>query len=752
MSQHQLYYQTPARCWDEALPIGNGRLGAMIFGRTDEELIELNEDTLWSGYPCRSFAENYFDDLQHARRLLAKEERSQADRWISGHMLKSHSQGYLPAGQLKLTFHSPEYSGYQRKLNLKEAIHSTVAGTNLCECFASYPHQVIALRYQGAGFTLSLDSPLEHDTGREENDLFLNCCCPVHARYNELKQQNDSGRSGIRCQIRARLVAPTRSLHRAENSLIFKGGEAVILVAIRTSFIDWKTMPEASDYPNCCKSDLDRAAAIPFDKLRSDHLADHQALYLRSELELPETAEDTLPTNDRLKRCTSSFAPALAALLYHFGRYLLIASSRPGTQPANLQGIWNPHMLPPWGSNYTTNINLEMNYWPAEGANLTECAEPLFRFIRECAEAGQNTARDYYHATGWCMHHGSDLWRYTAPGRGQARWGFWPVCGLWLCRHIFEHYQYTLDTNFLREHYKILRGAVEFLLDFMILNEKKEYITSPATSPENGYIDPVSGEITCVCGNGSAMDLELAQEALEHFLETIHILALHEPLAERANEALLRLRPLGTGSEGQLLEYDTDYEESEITHRHLSHLYGIFPGELFTPERNPELYKASEISLIRRKDHSTGWAMGWRLALWARFGNATKAQVMLKEFLTLVDPQEELNYNAGGIYPNLFSAHPPFQIDANFGVIAGILEMLIQSHRKTPEGMMILELLPALPPDWYNGKLFGVRCRNGLTVNFSWMDRKIVSLGIAAEQPVTIQLVTPEGTKFMQIT
>lgn len=745
MSQHSLWYKSPARCWDEALPIGNGRIGAMVFGRTDEETVELNEDTLWGGYPRRDYPENYFANLLQARRLLEEGKLAEADGFISREMLRFDSAGYLPAGRLKLKFHSPEQADYRRCLDLRAALLSVASRGESCEWLASHPHQVIAMRYRGAGFALTLDSPLEHDCGIEGRDLLLNGRCPVFARRTEIRQGDELRECGIRFQIRVRIAAEPGTVRGEGDGLVFSGGEATVLLAIRTSFLDWKSMPDAADYPEQCRADLDRAEKLSFEELRRIHAADHQSFYLRSALELPEQAEDRLPTDERLARCREGFTPALAALLYQFGRYLLIASSRPGTQPANLQGIWNPLPLPPWGSNYTTNINLEMNYWPVEGANLAECAEPLFRFTRECAESGRETARTLYHASGWCLHHNSDLWRYTGPASGQARWGFWPVAGLWLCRHIFEHYEYGRDAEFLREYYPVLRGAAEFLLDFLVRTDAGEYVTSPSTSPENGFLDPATGKAVCVCGGGSAMDLELARESLEHFLEAGRILGVDEPLSSRAQEVLRRLRPLGTGSEGELLEYDADYREAEINHRHLSHLYGAYPGELFTPERNPELFRAAETSLVRRGDHSTGWAMGWRLALWARFRNSGKTKTMLKEFLTPIDPTKEINYRAGGIYPNLFSAHPPFQIDANFGVVAGILEMLVQSHRKAGDGKRLIELLPAIPDDWSEGAVSGVRCRNGVTLSFAWKGRTVTALEIHPELPEDCRIVAPPG-------
>jgi len=750
MSQHALFYRRPARSWDEALPVGNGRLGAMIFGGVGEEIIELNEDTLWSGYPQKREDEDFYQNLERVKQLLAAEDRVGADEFIGQNMLKFNSAGYLPAGKIKLTFAASPSPDYRRELDLTTACQLTVNGGEEREWIASFPHQVLAMRYRGEGFTLELDSALEHDLGGGANDLYLEGRCPVHARYGELRQTDGMRTCGIRYRVQVRLLAPAAAICRAGNTLTFTGGEATVLVAIRTSFIDWQTMPDDFSYPARCEADLDRASELGFAGLKQAHVVDYQSLYLRSGLELTETAADLLPTDDRLQNCQKEFTPALAALLYHFGRYLLIASSRSGTQPANLQGIWNPLPLPPWGCNYTTNINLEMNYWHAEAANLTECAEPLFAFARECAQAGAHTARQLYHADGWCLHHNSDLWRFTLPASGQARWGFWPVGGLWICRHLFEHYQYSLNADFLRQYFPVLRGAAAFLLDVLVQDDDGYYTTTPATSPENGYLDPAAGKAVCVCRYGSAMDLELAREILEHTLKAAQILKMDDPLLARAETVLGNLRPLAVGSLGQLLEYDEDYEEAEITHRHLSHLYGVYPGELFTPERNRDLLRASEVSLVRRQDHSTGWAMGWRLALWARFHNPVKTKVMLKEFLTPIDPAAAMSQN-GGIYPNLFAAHPPFQIDANFGAAAGILEMLVQSHRQTAEGVMILELLPAIPDDWTSGSIKGVRCRNALTVSFAWQDRQITKFEMTSQIGQTIMLITPGGATLVDL-
>lgn len=751
--RHLLTYLTPARCWDEALPIGNGRIGAMIFGRVAEELVELNEDTLWSGRPRCLDDNGYFEKLQEARALLRQKKFHEADEFISRRMLHHDSQGYLTAGRLRLTFAGDGAAeGYRRELDLADAVCSTRTDARRCQWFVSAPHQVLVMRCTavtegGAGFSLSLDTPLLFETGTDGGDLFLNGVCPVYARRDRMVQTDDAGRSGIRFQIRARVLAGGGSVSAEGGRLTVTGADsAVLLVAIRSDFAGWDRDP-AGEFPaDACRTDLDRVAAAGYDALFAAHLDEYRPLYSRSSLELPESPEDARPTDERLRNCRDTFPPSLAALLYHFGRYLLIASSRPGTQAANLQGIWSPYLLPPWGSNYTTNINLEMNYWAALPANLAECAEPLFRFIREAAEAGRETAGRLYHARGWCLHHNSDLWRYTFPAWGRARWAYWPLGGLWLCRHLCEYFHFTGDTAFLREYYPVLRGSVEFALDLLIENERGELVLSPSTSPENGFIDPGNGEVATACGNGSAMDLELVRESFEQVIDAAKTLGIDEPLVPELEAALARLRPLAIGSEGQLLEYDADYEEAEVLHRHLSHLYGVYPGEFFTPDRNPELYEAARISLVRRGDRSTGWAMCWRLALWARFRNGEHAKSILKEFLTFIDPNAELGYEGGGgIYPNLLSAHPPFQIDANLGVPAAIVELLVQSHRKTAEGVMIVDLLPALPPGWEDGRLTGVRARNGVVLDLEWKAGRVSRLALRAPHTVAAEL---RGTPF----
>lgn len=754
-NQHLLYYRRPASCWNEALPIGNGRIGAMVFGGVSVETAELNEDTLWAGRPRRFPDPDYYENLTKARELLSDRKFLEADNFISGRMLRHDSSGYLPAGFLTLAFeNSAVNADYRRELDLDRATVTTRNGETVCEWFVSAPHQVLVMHCRNTGdFTLRFDSRIKHECGCDGDDLFLNGVCPIHARNGVVRQADEAGREGIRFQIRARLVSKDANI-RAEQACIRCGGtgEALLLVAIRSDFSGWNREPDGFFPADRCRTDLDRAAEFSYSELLGAHLSEYRPLYRRSRLELPVGEDDSLPTDERIRRYAQSNSPALAALLYQFGRYLLIASSRPGTQPANLQGIWNPHMLAPWGCNYTTNINLEMNYWSALPTNLAECAEPLFRFIREVADAGGIYAREYYHARGWCLHHNSDLWRYCVPGGERARHGYWPVAGLWLCHHLVEYFRYSQDEEFLREWIPILRGNAEFALGLLVENPGGELVTSPSTSPENVFTDPAAGEDAAVCGGGSSMDLELVRETFRDFIDCARILMLDEPLIPELERVLSRLRPIGIGREGQLLEYDGDYAEAERQHNFISHLYGIYPADLFTPESDPERFDAAKISLVRRGERSTCWAMCWRLALWARFRDGGKTGIMLREILRPVTLDDKIEYiAAGGIYPNLFTAHPPFQIDANLGIPAAIVEMLVQCHRRTEDGIMIVDLLPALPCGWNEGKLIGVRLRNGVFLDLSWSDGHATGLRIRALKPVALELRDSRRTRRIEV-
>lgn len=746
----QLYHTDEAPYWEAALPIGNGRLGAMVFGGIVRERIALNEDTLWSGLPDNRFNPDQPVLLAKARRLIAERKFTEANIFITENMGGHDGQAYMPAGDLNITFHHPDkVEDYSRRLDLTMAevsMQYSISSVNYTRVsFASFPDQVIVYRISGnVSFDASFSSLLKGQSGSVDDTIVFDGICPA------IRHEPNHWSTGIKFRMQAAVKTIGGSIESADGILKVRNVEnAVIYIAIRSNFRDWKTLPELSgiNYQALAAADLKKAISNGFDKVEAEHLADYQPLYRRSILELPVESGDDAPTPERLEtaRGAETFSPSLAALLYNFGRYLTIASSRPGSQPANLQGIWNPLLDPPWRSNYTTNINLEMNYWHVETANLADCAEPLIRFIHEIAEKGRGAARILYGTNGWCCHHNSDLWRYCTNAAGLARWAFWPVCGGWLCRHLMDHYRYSLDQGFLRESYPVICGAAQFYLDFMVETSDGNLETCPSTSPENSFIDPATGKAVGAA-SGSIMDMSLIKETFESVLECAEILQDSGEFINQVKAALPKLRKPTVSPDGQLLEFGENFEESDIHHRHLSHLYGVYPGCDFTSDRNRIYYDAARVSLERRGDLSTGWAMGWRVALWARFRDGNRACRIIKNLLTPVFPAENHNYQSGGVYPNLFDAHPPFQIDGNFGVAAGIVEMLLQSHRRTMDDKIIIDILPALPSKWRSGQINGLRTQGGLTISLHWKTPTEFEAEIHASHDGAFIFHTPSGS------
>ena len=737
-----LHYTEPAAYWEAALPIGNGRLGAMVHGGISREMLSLNEDTLWSGLPDMRFSSSVKNNLERARDLLRQRRFVEADKFVTENMLDHDCQSYLPAGELILDFDlSGDITDYHRQLDLEQALSSC----SFCcggiefqrEFFASYPRQIIVGKISGSAagsvsFTAKFSSQLRGKSSACGNTLIFNGECPVHDRRNTIVWQRDDGIGGIAFQMRLQIVADGGVVSPDEDGILQVSGanEVILFLSVRNNFVDFRSMPGSDGVTPEERCLRDLIGLGSYDELLQEHIADFRQIFQRSVIDFPAEKVDLLPTDRRLELAGASetVSPNMAALLYHYGRYLLISSSRGACQAANLQGIWNDKLMPPWGCNYTTNINLEMNYWPCGCANLPECAEPLFALIKDYSVQGKYAAEKLYGLPGWCTHHNGDLWRFASISSGKARCAYWPVGGAWLVHHIFDHYLFTQDLDFLREYYPVMAGSAEFLLAFLT-EYRNELVTMPSTSPENNFIDPASGE-PCSVGIASTMDMSLIAENFRNVLAAADILKINEPLADKLSWALSRLHRPGIGSSGELLEYNEEFAEKDVHHRHTSHLYGVYPGWEFTLDDNRELYNAAQVSLERRGDISTGWAMGWRAALWARFLNGNRVCTVIKNLLNLTEPGS--NGQRGGVYKNLFDAHPPFQIDGNFGVTAAIAEMFVQSHLRDNGGNVKILLLPALPDTWKSGKVYGLAAHGGLTLDIEWSTEKVRAVFKAA--------------------
>ncbi|SHF41834.1 alpha-L-fucosidase 2 [Mariniphaga anaerophila] len=727
-----LKYDKPADEWTEALPLGNGRIGAMIYGGTKAETIQFNEETLWSGQPhdyAHKGAYNYFEKL---RQLLWAGKQAEAHELGNKHFMSEPfgQLSYLPFGNIRLNFPGHEKAtGYQRTLDLGNAVSSVsyeVEGVDFKrEIFASSPDQALILRIESSenkalNFNVGLDSPhADYKVFVEGDEIVLT---GKANNYHEKLGRDGNPYPNSKLTFEARLKVENQGGGLVQNDssiAVVNARAATLYLVAATSFVDYKNI-DANPTARCNEY-LSRLDGKPFQTIKEEHISDYHALFNRVSLDLGTSEISNRPTNERLESFYEDEDPSLVALLYQYGRYLLISSSRPGTQPANLQGIWNDRLAPPWDSKYTININTEMNYWPAEMTNLSECAEPLFSMVEDLSVTGQHVAREHYNLNGWVTHHNTDLWRGAAP-INNANHGIWPTGGAWLSQHLWWHYEYTGNKNFLKTRaYPVLKEASRFFADYLTpYPQKPEWLVSgPSNSPELGGLVM-----------GPTMDHQIIRNLFVNTIEAAKILEVDKEFSAELETRLKKIAPNQIGQHGQLQEWLEDVDDPNDQHRHVSHLWGLHPGNEIHPLTTPQLAEACKVTLSHRGDGGTGWSRAWKINFWARLLDGDHAFLLLKN-LMVPSKSEATDYkDKGGLYFNLFDAHPPFQIDGNFGATSGITEMLLQSHLRDSDGNYFQDLLPALPKKLKDGKISGIKGRGGFELDITWEHGKLVTVKV----------------------
>lgn len=750
------HFDEPARIWEETLPLGNGRLGMMPDGGVSKENILLNEISMWSGSKQDTDNPQAVMSLTAIRRLLFEGRNDEAQElmyrtFVCGGAGSGQGQGakvpygsYQLLGNLVLDYtynnETDSIAAYRRELDLNNAIASTSFRKGKVnysrEAFTSFSGDLGIIHLQAdadkaLNFRIGMNRPEYYSVSTDGKDLLMKGQLFDGVDTLEMK--------GIKYEARVRVVLPKGGSLTAEDSSLSvqNASEAILLVSMATSY-------KNEGFADQLFSLLAESERKDYSTLRKEHINAYRTLFDRVDLDLGRTEKDNLPIDKRLQAFQEDHNdPSLGALYFQFGRYLLISSTRPGSLPPNLQGLWCNTIDTPWNGDYHLNINFQMNHWPAEVTNLSELHMPMIEWTKQQVASGEQTAKVFYNARGWVTHILGNVWEFTAPGEHPS-WGATNTSAAWLCEHLFTHYQYTKDKEYLKEVYPVMKGAALFFTDMLVRDPRNNYlVTAPTTSPENGYRMP-NGSVVSICA-GSTMDNQIVRELFTNTIEAAAILGVDSAFCKELADKRSRLMPTTIGKDGRILEWLEPYEEAEPTHRHVSHLYGLYPGNEISLEHTPELAEAARKTLEVRGDKSTGWSMAWKINFWARLHDGDHAYKLLVDLLRPCVEKTTNMVNGGGSYPNLFCAHPPFQIDGNYGGCAGIAEMLVQSQTGR------IELLPALPSAWQTGSFKGLKVQGGGEVSAKWAEGQLTEAGLKAVVPGTFSIKLPAYSENMSI-